>query len=527
MNKKKLLAFAASTAMFAACGDDVTEINEIHQDGMAVLEKGETLSEQLCNTANVGEMLFVMDSSEAFICDGESWQTLKGADGADGKDGANGKDGADGKDGEKGADGESGKSTDSGKDGSDGTSCSAKPLTNGDGRDGVEISCGGIAIDTLWSGKDGENAVGKDGEDGENCTLEDDGNGSVTVTCGEGKSVTLFKAACGTKPYDPSKLFCMDSELYELCGGKNYNPSKSFCADGSIYDLCNGESFKPDSNYCKNGAVAKIYHLCCDEVSNPSKCRRSLNWYDERTHYCTKDFYIKEYDQGVSQLVDSRDGNVYKTVKIGDQVWMAENLNYAYTGVKFNYKDKTSDSTSWCYDNKIENCAKYGRLYTWAAAIDSVALTKDSKNPQICGYGADDCVLPTVVRGVCPEGWHLPSVEEWRKLAEPLSTKIDEYTDHWNYFGAGIVMKTAEDWESLEGTTPGTNASGFTALPAGSIDMARSGGFGESVNFWSASLYDNDTPYYFWLTYKYDDAFVLSSQHWSEGFSVRCIKDSN
>ncbi|MCQ2055826.1 MAG: hypothetical protein MJY82_11160, partial [Fibrobacter sp.] len=99
MNKKYLLAVVASTLMFAACGDEVTEINEIHQDGMAVLEAGEKLSEQACDTANVGEMLFVADSSEVFFCDGESWQTLKGADGKDGVDGKDGADGVDGKDG--------------------------------------------------------------------------------------------------------------------------------------------------------------------------------------------------------------------------------------------------------------------------------------------------------------------------------------------------------------------------------------------------------------------------------------------
>ncbi len=71
-------------------------------------------------------------------------------------------------------------------------------------------------------------------------------------------------------------------------------------------------------------------------------------------------------------MTDSRDGQTYRTVKIGTQTWMAENLNYAYTGVPYNYSGNTSDSTSWCYKNEPENCAKYGRLYTWAAAMDSV-----------------------------------------------------------------------------------------------------------------------------------------------------------
>ncbi|MCQ2063457.1 MAG: hypothetical protein MJY99_09010, partial [Fibrobacter sp.] len=136
MNKKYLLAAAAGTLMLAACGDDVTEVNEIHQDGMAVLEAGEKLSKQACDTTNVGEMLFVMDSSAAFVCDGKSWQTFKGEDGGKG---------------------------DPGKDGDNGTGCTSKSVKNAAGLEGLEVTCGETVIDTIWNGRDG-----KDGEDGDN-----------------------------------------------------------------------------------------------------------------------------------------------------------------------------------------------------------------------------------------------------------------------------------------------------------------------------------------------------------------------
>ena len=83
-------------------------------------------------------------------------------------------------------------------------------------------------------------------------------------------------------------------------------------------------------------------------------------------------------------MTDSRDGQTYRTVKIGTQTWMAENLNYAYTGVPYNYSGNTFDSTSWYYDNDASYSTKYGRLYTWAAAMDSVGTW--STNGKGCGY---------------------------------------------------------------------------------------------------------------------------------------------
>ena len=210
-------------------------------------------------------------------------------------------------------------------------------------------------------------------------------------------------------------------------------------------------------------------------------------------------------------LTDDRDGQTYKTVKIGEQWWMAENLNYAYTDVPFKYSSYTSDSTSWCYDNDAANCAKYGRLYTWAAAMDSVGTW--STNGMGCGY-VGICNLGNVkVRGVCPEGWHLPSRYEWITLL----------TAAGGIETAGIMLKSTEGWIS---NGNGSDAYSFSALPAGYRNYGGNyyGGGGYYSYFWSSTEYDSDLAYGMGLYYINDNAYLYGYDK-VDGFSVRCLKD--
>ena len=210
-------------------------------------------------------------------------------------------------------------------------------------------------------------------------------------------------------------------------------------------------------------------------------------------------------------LTDDRDGQTYKTVKIGEQWWMAENLNYAYTGVPFKVGDFTSDSTSWCYDNDAANCAKYGRLYTWAAAMDSAGIIPGN-SANGCGY-EKDCNLGNVkVRGVCPEGWHLPSRYEWITLL----------TAAGGIETAGIMLKSTEGWIS---NGNGSDAYSFSALPAGSrYDNGLYLNEGYYTNFWSSTEDDSGRAYGMRLIYNYVDA-GLGYDIKIYGFSVRCLKD--
>ena len=238
-----------------------------------------------------------------------------------------------------------------------------------------------------------------------------------------------------------------------------------------------------------------------------------------------------EYDAVANTLTDIRDGQVYKTIVICDednkncQTWMAQNLNYRYVGVKYNNSVYTSDSTSWCYGNDPSKCATYGRLYTWAAAMDSAGIVDPSGAGKGCGYGVycDAASSATKVRGVCPSGWHLPTKEEWQQLVKPMAYHVDDYTTYWYYYGAGIELKTVDDWYSS--SNKGTNASGFSALPAGR--RYYHGSFCEAgyyAYFWSASERDRNYAYRLRLDNDRDYAY-LSYDSMDNAFSVRCVQN--
>ena len=208
-------------------------------------------------------------------------------------------------------------------------------------------------------------------------------------------------------------------------------------------------------------------------------------------------------------MTDERDGQTYKTVTIGTQTWMAENLNYAYTDVHYNSISYTSDSTSWCYKDSAEYCAKYGRLYTWAAAMDSVGTW--STNGKGCGWEAE-CSPTYPVRGICPEGWHLPDTTEWRTLFTAVGGKST----------ASKMLKSTNGWNS---SGNGTDAYAFSALPAGRRNYDGDFNYeGDRAYFWSSTEGDSSGAYGMCLDY-YSDSAGLGNYYKYYEFSVRCVKD--
>ena len=215
-------------------------------------------------------------------------------------------------------------------------------------------------------------------------------------------------------------------------------------------------------------------------------------------------------------IVDSRDKRVYKVVKIEvkehdySKVWMAENLNYADS-----VKTPSLKGNSWCYHDTTKYCEVGGRYYTWAAAIDSVALANDSKEPLDCGYGKT-CGLDRQIQGICPDGWHLPSNDEWGKLSVALG----------NAGVSGDSLKALTGW-NYAGTDDnnGQDAYGFSALPTGRrISETSWEKVGSDVYYWSSNEYSESYARYSNINNIYTK-FYLYQNSKKYGQSIRCVKN--
>jgi len=228
---------------------------------------------------------------------------------------------------------------------------------------------------------------------------------------------------------------------------------------------------------------------------------------------CEKEYPNENWVPG-GYWYDSRDGNSYATIPIGDQVWMAENMAYlpSVSNEENGSEDEGNESLAFYYvlgydgtsvsaAKADSNYKKYGVLYNWNAALEA-----------------------------CPNGWHLPSDNEWTELEIYLGGSDT----------AGVKLKATWGWDFnkwRDSYGNGTNESGFTALPGGSrfidyqdpllntYDFSGSGFFG---GWWSASEMHTQNEetfvYYRYLMYSHDKVWKDESLN-HEAHSVRCIKD--
>ena len=208
------------------------------------------------------------------------------------------------------------------------------------------------------------------------------------------------------------------------------------------------------------------------------------HFYDPRGAHDNPDFVYGE-------MTDPRDGMVYKTTTIGGQVWMAENLNY------FDIEGASSSiKNDWCYWDKPENCESAGRLYTWKVA-----------------------------QRICPEGWRLPSNEDWIALLTAVGAdSLNEIL--WK---GSSKLKSMSGWEN-DGS--GTDDFGFTALPAGKkfFTKVQDGftGHGCTALMWASTEAEGGAADSLAFRMELDcsnDNVAINTTKKYDGLSVRCVKE--
>lgn len=173
--------------------------------------------------------------------------------------------------------------------------------------------------------------------------------------------------------------------------------------------------------------------------------------------------FANSKSQQLGSIIDKRDAQKYKTIKMGNQLWLAENLNYKSEG-------------SFCYDNNSHyrktNPIKYGRIYTWYSALIS-----------------------------CPQGWHLPSRNEWNKLIEYLG----------GVYQAGDKLKLSSGFNIIIGFPYYINGIYFSSRV--------------QSNFWTSEAYDDSTANVFWARAERGHVGINLRSSKDSGEFVRCIKD--
>ena len=319
----------------------------------------------------------------------------------------------------------------------------------------VDSAAAYYCVNRTWTsirGKDG--ADGKDGKNGENG--KDGKNGTDGKNGADGDNGIDGKnceIVSDTNGITTLKCGNGTTTLYKaMCDLTPYDPTQQYCSIQGIFDL--------------------------------KKCGGKL--YNPETHFC-----------------DTRDSSLYRYVTIGSQVWMAENLNYKV-------------DSSFCYNDSVEYCDKYGRLYSWSVAIDSILLY--GSIGKVCGYGKT-CTLPAKTRGVCPYGWHLPDSTELQKLVDEVGGAMT----------AGKVLKSRIGW--LDNGN-GIDSYGFSALPAGyrnahGTDRGGEGYYrseGYLAQIWSITEIDSAKVYYIYLNYGRDEVHIVGGPK-EERSSIRCIKN--
>jgi len=276
----------------------------------------------------------------------------------------------------------------------------------------------------------------------------------------EGLNFTLIGNTLHLPNMDCRSALALTKSGFKESAFNELDLNKQVCVNGVVYNKCGGKVYDSETWSCENNI---LLGKCGDKSYNGEK------------QFCSKNL-IKDY----GKFIDSRDGKTYKTVKIGEQTWIAENLNNDVSGSK-------------CYKNDPANCAKYGRLYDWNAAMKA-----------------------------CPQGWRLPSEADWAVLIKFVYPSCSDFSR----CGGGPELKAAIGWDNSTSVN-GTNAYGFSALPGGRYyDGGFRYGDGDYNNYggyWWGGEYNASKAYYLYIDF-YGEKVSMYDCGKEFLYSVRCVQ---
>ncbi|MBQ5458670.1 MAG: hypothetical protein IIT61_08130, partial [Bacteroidales bacterium] len=297
---------------------------------------------------------------------------------------------------------------------------------------------------------------------------------------------------------------------WRAAGNEDYDYLRAFLIPASIDpDLAPGAGYDPDwINICSTEIMS--------EQPEWQHSRTAVNIEETGMYYLAFFWENDDYYYGnnpsaaidnisickaTNFFIDNRDGNIYSFVTIGDQTWLAENLRYAGN---IQLGTEISETVPYLYypDGNEYNVSTYGYLYNWPAAMNGEESSYE---------------IPSGVQGICPEGWHLPSEQEWVQLDDYLGrnntgSMLAGYADSW-FYGS---LKQSEYF----------GATGFNALPAG-VYSGTSIEFGHITRFWTTttSVNNSDLIYHKDIISTYTTLYSdLNSKDF--GNSVRCVRNT-
>ncbi|MCQ2089643.1 MAG: hypothetical protein MJY93_05295 [Fibrobacter sp.] len=348
---------------------------------------------------------------------------------------------------------------------------------------------------------------------------------------------------CGeVEKFDPNTHFCdtEEIEVHELCNGKKYKPSEETCGnDGNVYGICGGKKYDVSKYECEKDDVlgtcgSKKYNVefsyCNDDDEIHSLCNGEP--IDDSKYFCNDKNQVELLCNGVKYpsdmscedgvprgiLVDSRgvSSQKYSIVKIGEQVWMAENLRFYESSMGTTAKKRSDDADG----------SKYGYFYQWATVVDceSISVVADRCSNSVAGSFA----IPR--KGICPEGWHVPDSSEFAVLVSKVGPAVN-------------MASSTEYWLTSENGTEqtfGNDLYGLNVLPSGFFSPTSGIKSDHYVaQFWTSgkSGMTKDTQVYseqyaplLWIngsmvSNRYSSGSVRNDMLKTDYKSVRCIKD--